>query len=142
MGKNAGSGRLEDSADGEALERRLFRGMWVSIVLAALVSVPLFPWRVTTGLLLGGVLSLFNHHWLRTALAAAFGRAAAGGRPRIRAARYVLRYFVVAAVVWAAYALDLVSLPATIVGLCAFVPALLIEALTQFYFAIVYREDT
>ncbi len=72
MGENAGNVGLEDSADGEALERRLFRGMWVSIVLAALVSVPLFPWRVTTGLLLGGALSLFNHHWLRTALAAAF----------------------------------------------------------------------
>ncbi|MGH9943174.1 MAG: ATP synthase subunit I, partial [Pyrinomonadaceae bacterium] len=126
-----------------ALERRLLRGMLISVVLAVMVSAALAPWRVTTGLLLGGVLSLFNHHWLRTAIGAAFGQAATspGQRPRLGAARYVLRYFIVALAVWSAYTLDLVSLPATIAGLCAFVPALMIEALMQFYFAIIYRED-
>ncbi|MGH9945375.1 MAG: hypothetical protein ACRD9R_23735, partial [Pyrinomonadaceae bacterium] len=67
------------ATDDVALERRLLRGMCVSVALAVLVSAALAPWRVTTGLLLGGILSLFNHHWLRTAIGAAFGRAAAGG---------------------------------------------------------------
>lgn len=122
--------------------RRLLRGMCVAVALAVLVSLPLAPWRVTTGLLLGGVLSVFNHHWLRTSLAAVFGEAAERGRrPRLNAARYVLRYFIVGVVVTAAYMLDLISVAATLAGLCSFAAAVMIEALTQLYFAIVYREE-
>lgn len=128
--------------EGVALERRLLRGMCVAVALAVIISLPLAPWRVTTGLLLGGALSFFNHHWLRTSLAAVFGNAAqAGARPRLNAARYVLRYFVVGLVIASAYALDLVSIAATIAGLCAFAAAIMIEAMTQFYYAIRYREE-
>ena len=34
------------------------------------------------------------------------------------------------------------TLPATIIGLSAFVPALFVEALRQFYFSIIHREGT
>ncbi len=118
------------------------RGMCVAVALAVTISLPLAPWRVTTGLLLGGVLSFFNHHWLRTSLAAVFGNAAqAGRRPRLNAARYVLRYFIIGLVVASAYMLDLVSIGATIAGLCSFAAAIMIEATTQLYFAIRYREE-
>ena len=128
--------------DGRALERRLLRGMCVALGLAIAISLPLAPWRVTAGLLLGGVLSFFNHHWLRTSLMAVFaGAAEAGKRPRLGAARYVLRYLVIALVVASAYTLNLVSIAATIAGLCSFAAAIMIEALTQLYFAIVYREE-
>ena len=127
--------------DGAALERRLFRGMCLSVAIAVIVSLPLAPWRVTTGLLLGGVLSFFNHHWLRASLGAVFGNAAQQGtRPRLSAARYVLRYFIVGSVVAAAYMFDLVLIGATIAGLCSFAAAIMIEAMTQLYFAIVHRE--
>jgi hypothetical protein len=139
---SAGSGTLAD-LEGAALERRLRRGMFVAVALAVAVSLPLAPWRVTTGLLLGGILSFFNHHWLRTSLTAVFGTAALqGGRPRLNAARYILRYFIIAAIVFVAYALDLVSVAATIAGLCSFAAAIMIEAFTQLYFAIVYREES
>jgi hypothetical protein len=141
MVHNTGSGAL-DLADPAAMERRLFRTMLWTVALAVVVSAPLAPWRVTTGLLLGGVLSLFNHHWLRTSLAAVFSTAQSGQRVKINAARYVLRYFVIAAVVAAAYALNLVSLVATLVGLCSFVVAAMIEAFMQIYFTIAHREET
>jgi ATP synthase I chain len=142
MNEIGGSGRPAVD-EGAALERRLLRGMFVSVAVAVLVSLPLAPWRVTTGLLLGGVLSFFNHHWLRTSLAAVFDTAAQQGRrPRMKAARYVLRYFIIAAVIAAAYMLDLVSVAATIAGLCSFAASIMIEALTQLYFAIRYREET
>lgn len=129
--------------EGAALERRLRRAMYVVIALAVIISALLAPWRVTTGLLLGGVLSLFNHHWLRTSLAAVFGEpAAAGKRPRLSAARYVLRYFVIACVVASAYMLNLISVPATLAGLCAFAAAVMVEAFIQFYFAIIGREES
>lgn len=128
--------------DPSAMERRIFRGMCWAVAAAVLISAPFAPWRVTTGLLLGGVLALLNHHWLRTSVAAVFGAAPAGARPKIRAARYVLRYVVIAAVVAVAYRLDLVSLAATLAGLCAFVAAALVEGFRQLYGAIAHREET
>jgi len=128
--------------DPQAMERRIFRWMCVTVALAVLISAPVAPWRVTSGLLLGGLLSLFNHHWLRTSVAAVFEAAPAGARPKMRASRYVLRYFVVAAVVFVAHGAGLVSLVATLAGMCAVVAGLLAEGFRQFYFAIVRREET
>jgi hypothetical protein len=132
-------GRAEDPA---AMERRIFRGMCVTVSLAVLVSAALAPWRVTTGLLLGGALSLLNHHWLRTSVAAMFQTAVEGARPKFKIARYILRYVVVAGVAVIAYKFDVVSLAATLAGMCSFVVAALFEGFTQLYFAIVHREET
>lgn len=136
-------GRSAFSAtDPVAMEQRLFRTMCGTVAIAVIVSAPLAPWRVTTGLLLGGILSLFNHHWLRTSLSAVFGTAESGKRVKINAARYVLRYFVIATVVALAYTLGLVSIVATLLGLCSFVVAAMLEAIMQIYFIIVNREGT
>jgi hypothetical protein len=127
--------------DSGALELRVFRVMIASIGLAVVVSTMLQPWRVTTGLMLGGLLSLLNFHWLEASVAAVFNVSAAE-LPRVRISRYVIRYFVVAGAGFAAYELRLVSLPAMFAGLCSFVPALFVEAFRQFYFAIIRREES
>ena len=139
---NSADGSAYSYTDPVAMERRLFRMMIVTVVVAVVASAPLAPWRVTTGLLLGGVLSLFNHHWLKSSLSAVFSTAESGKRVKIGAARYVLRYFVIAAVVASACTLNLVSIVATLVGLCSFVVAAMIEAFMQIYFAIRNREET
>ena len=128
-------------ADDGALELRIFRVMMASVAIAVIVSTMLAPWRVTFGLMLGGVLSLFNYHWLRTSVAAVFN-VSATERPRVKISRYIIRYFVVGVAVFAAYQLQVVSLPATIFGLCSFVPALFVEAFREFYFAIINREES
>jgi hypothetical protein len=125
-----------------ALERRILRAMCATVAFAVATSALIAPWRVTTGLLLGGALSIFNHHWLRTSIAAAFMVTESQPRPRMRLARYVLRYFVVACAVAAAVSLNAVSLAATLAGMCSFVAALFVEAGAQFYWAIVNREET
>lgn len=139
---SVGGGGVRKAADPVAMERRLVRGMWASVAAACAVSLPLAPWRVTAGLALGGALSLLNHHWLRSSLAAVFSTAGSGRRVKFRAARYVLRYFVIAAVVAAAHSFNLVSIVATLAGLCSFVPAALAEGSRQLYFAISRREET
>ncbi|MBC7912027.1 MAG: ATP synthase subunit I [Pyrinomonadaceae bacterium] len=131
-----------DDEDGVALERRLLRSMYVIFALAVVITAFLAPWRVLTGLLLGGVLSFFNHRWLRGSLRAVFGGQSVGGRPRLSAARYVLRYFVVGSIIAAAYMFDIISIVATLSGLCLFVAAVMVEAFVQLYFAVVYREET
>jgi hypothetical protein len=140
MADSAGRGALAGT-DPAAMQRRLFQMMCWAVAISVAVSLPLAQWRVTTGLLLGGVLSLFNHHWLRTSLAAVFDTAESGRRVKIRASRYVLRYFVLAAIISVAYAFDLVSIVATLVGLCSFVVAAMVEAFMQIYFALLNREE-
>jgi len=130
-----------EEADG-ALELRLFRVMIISVISAVVISAALAPWRVTFGLMLGGGLSLLNYYWLRTSVSAIFNIDHAVDRPRVRISRYFLRYLLVGIVVFAANELRLGSLAATIAGLCAFVPALFVEASRLFYFAIFHREES
>ena len=128
--------------DPAATERRILRGMCVAVALAVALSTFLAPWRVTTGLLLGGLLSLLNYNWLRTSAGAFLNSAAAGAKPKRKIARYFLRYAVVAGLVFAAYRFDLVSIVATLAGLCSFVVAALAEGFMQLYFAVIRREET
>ena len=128
-------------ADG-ALELRLFRLMMISVISVSIISLMLAPWRVSFGLILGGGLSLLNYHWLRTSVNAIFNIDHAGQRPRVRISSYLIRYLIVGAAIFAAYELRLVSIAATIAGLCSFVPALFVEAFRQFYFVIIHREES
>ena len=115
--------------------------MAIATGLSVVVSAFIGPWRVTTGLLVGGLLALFNHRWLKNSAAAAIQLSTAGGAPRLRLAQFLLRYLVMAAVVFATCTSDLVSLPAVLAGLATFVVAMLVEAFREFYFAIIEREE-
>jgi hypothetical protein len=146
MSEGADSARPRGASDAReephAVERRVFRDTCAAVLIAVAACSLLAPWRVTTGILLGGALSLFNMYWLRSSVAAVFGAAHAGRPARMKAARYVLRYFVVVLIVVAANALGLVSLVATLAGMCAVVAALLAEGFRLLYFAIIRREET
>lgn len=135
------AGSLLPESQNTGLERRIFRTMAVTVAIACLASVLVADWRVTSGLLLGGLLSLLNHHWLRSSAAAAFSVVAHGAKPKLRIAQYVLRYLVIGGVVFIAYKSNLVSLAATIAGLCSFVIALFAEAMREFYLVITHREE-
>ena len=130
---------MRDVADG--LEVRLLRSMIATVVVAAGICAFVAPWRITSGVILGGGLSILNYRWLHTSVAAIFDINLASERPRAGVSRYILRYLVVGALVFAAVNLQIVSLPATLAGLAAFVPALFVEALREFYFAIFHREE-
>lgn len=132
---------FEAEEDPRAAERRIFRDTCIAAGVAVVVSACLAPWRLTAGILLGGALAVFNHYWLRESVASVFGGAQSGRGRKLGAARFVLRYFVIAAVVFAAVRLGLASLVATLAGMCAVVPALLAEGVRQFYTALVRREE-
>ena len=139
---NRVTGTLLPESQSSDLERRIFRSMVIAVVAAVLISLPFGEWRVSLGLLLGGLLSLLNHHWLKSSAAAAFSVVAHGAKPQLSIVNYVLRYLVIAGVVFLAYQLNVVSLAATIAGLYSFVVALFIEAFRGFYLAILHREET
>ena len=124
------------------VEARIFRSMAAAVAVAVVICAGVTPWRVTLGVLLGGGLSLLNYRWLHDSVAALLNVQTPGAKPRMRLWKHVFRYLVVGAVVFAAYALNLIYLPATIAGLCSFVVALFVEAFRQFYFALIRREES
>ena len=124
------------------VEARIFRSMAVAVAVAVVVCAAVAPWRVTLGVLLGGGLSLLNYRWLHGSVAALLNLQTAGAKPRMSLWKHAFRYLVLGGVVFAAYALNIVSLPATIAGLCSFVVAIFVEAFRQFYFAIIRREES
>lgn len=126
----------------DTTEARIFRAMIVAVAVAVVVSAIAAPWRVTSGLLLGGVLSLLNYRWLSGSVAALLDVQKPGAKPRMKLWKHGLRYLVIAVAVFAGYQLNLISLAAMIAGLCSFVPALFVEAGRQFYFAIIRGEES
>lgn len=131
---------MSDPAN-NAINLRIFRTMAIATGLSVAVSAVVGPWRVTTGLLAGGLLALFSHRWLKNSAAAAIDLSIGGSAPRLRLAQFILRYVVIAAMVFTLNELDVVSLPAVLAGMSTFVVAILVEALREFYFAIIQREE-
>jgi hypothetical protein len=125
----------------KSLDKRVFYTMVVTTALAVSISAFISPWRVSSGLLVGGVLALFSHRWLKNSAAAAIRLSTEGGVSDFRLAQFLLRYVVIAAVVFAMHTLDLISLPAVLAGLSSFVVAIFVEAIREFYFAIKQREE-
>ena len=123
------------------LESRVFRTMAIASALSVSVAAFIAPWRVTTGLLMGGLLALFSHRWLTNSATAAVQLSAGRGQSQWKLAQFVLRYVVIAAAIFAAYTLDLVSLLWVLAGMSSFVVAIFVEAFREFYFAIIKREE-
>jgi hypothetical protein len=137
---SAGTAAISNAVT-EPVNARIFRTMTIVVFAASVLSLFFFPWRVATGLLLGGLLSLLNFRWMHSSIASVLSVASSGIKPEIRITQYVVRYFVVGLAVYLAYSLHFVSLPATLAGLCSFVVALFVEAFREFYFSIVRREE-
>jgi len=131
---------MSDSAS-NAINLRIFRTMAVATGLSVAVSAVIGPWRVTTGLLIGGLLALFSHRWLKNSAAAAIELSIGGATPRLRLAQFMLRYIVIGALVFSLNELNLLSLTAVLAGLSSFVVAIFVEAFREFYFAIIQREE-
>ena len=124
-----------------AINLRIFRTMAIATGLSVAVSAIAGPWRVTTGLLVGGLLALFSHRWLKNSAAAAIQLSVGGAVPQLRLAQFILRYVVIGALVFSLNELNLLSLPAALAGMATFVVAIFVEALREFYFAIIQREE-
>ena len=125
----------------KGLNARIFRVMLVVTVVAATASIFVAPWRTSAGLLIGGLLALFSHRWLRNSAAAAISLSVGGGVRQIQLFQFLLRYLVVGATIFAAFEFGIASLPAMLIGLSSFVVALFVEAFREFYFAIIRREE-
>lgn len=126
----------DDNRDSERLERRLQRNSLIVITLALIAAAVWSGERMAMGVLLGGALSLFNKRWLTGSARAILSQAAEmqnGRIPPFTAAKFILRYYVVALVigvaVWSGHFHPL----GIGVGFAAFVGGVMIEAGYQLY---------
>jgi hypothetical protein len=134
-------GRVLEEND-YALHSRIFRSMMAATAMATIVAAVIAPWRIASGLLLGGILAVLSHSWLKSSATAAINLSIGSEQPGLKPIQFLLRYLVIASVVIIASQLKIVSVPAVLFGLSTFVVALLIEALREFYIAIIRREET
>lgn len=120
---------LEQDAQQERLRRRLERNTWLilgGMVLLAAVSGDV---RLISGVILGGILGWVNHRWLASSLRAVLVASATDGTiPRRQVALFTLRFIVVAAAIALALWSERFHLLAIIVGYCAFIGAVMLEA--------------
>jgi hypothetical protein len=123
-------------------ERRLLVTMSVVLILLVGASLFLADWDVTIGLILGGALSFLNYFWLKNSLSSLFEKVGTGRGGKFSASFYIIRYAVIAVVIFAAAQLHLASVAAMLVGLLSFAFAILLEAVIQLYLAIVNREES
>lgn len=108
--------------------------MCATVFFAVAASALFMNLKLTSSLLLGGLLGILNYHWLATSVASTIQLGLDGKKSRIRrASRYVLRYFVIAAVLFLAYKANVISIPAALLGMSSFVVAIFVEAFMQMY---------
>ena len=115
--------------------------MAIVLILATIVSLVVATWQVTTGLILGGILSFVNYYWLKFALKSVFEKAVEGEKPKFLVGKYILRYFAIGAVIVLVYLIKVISVAAVIGGLLTFAAAILIESFILVAIHISKREE-
>lgn len=113
--------------------RALLFKMIVVVIAGAIVGFAAFSVKAGLGVLIGGVLAFANYFWQKYSLKAIFDRAIHGEKSRFLAARYILRYVVLASVVATIYVTDTVSIYGVIFGLASFSIAVVIEGFISIF---------
>jgi hypothetical protein len=81
------------------------------------------------GVLAGGLMSFANYFWQRGSMRAIFDQAANGEMPVFLALRYILRYAIIGGILWFFYVTGAFPVAAVVLGLAAFVFAVIVEGL-------------
>ena len=118
--------------------RRIYQGMAVLGVAGTLVFLVWKGWRWGLGFAFGAALSALNFHWLKGAvdvLVAKFSQSPSPiphlPSPKRAAARFGLRYGLLALAGYVIFATSLANLTAFLAGLFVFVAAVLVEMVYQ-----------
>jgi|SRR5882672_7836094 len=120
--------------DDSGIERRFQRNVYIVIGVAATAGWFLSGWRMALGALLGGALCLFNIRWLSGSVRAILSKAVVmqnGRVPPFTASKFILRYFIVAAVIAIAFSTGYFHPLGIGIGFAAFAGGVMIEAAYQ-----------
>jgi len=127
---------FQDNPDDEGVYRRFQRNTCIFLGLALMASLVLGAWRIAAGVLLGGVLALFNKRWLEGSIRAILSQAVAmqdGRVPPWTASKLILRYFILALCFGLALLTGAFHPLGLAIGFASFVGRVMIEAGYQIY---------
>ena len=120
--------------DDSGIERRFQRNTYVVIGVAVIAGWFLSGWRMALGATLGGALCLFNVRWLSGSVRAILNKAVVTQSRRVppfTASKFILRYFVIAAVIGIALLTGYFHPLGIGIGFAAFAGGVMIEAAYQ-----------
>ena len=124
-----------------SLVHRLRWFMIGSISIAIIVSLFFANLSFTTGLAIGGILSLINFYLLQSSVSQFFRFALTGNVPKFSVFKYVSRFVIIGIIVGLAKWFEIVSVTGILLGLCSLIVALMCEALIQLYLHFSKREE-
>ena len=131
---------VEDN-ESKSLINRLRWFMTGSVSIAIIISLFLADFSFTTGLAIGGILSLINFNWLQSSVKGLFQLVSENNTPKFPVFKYFLRFVIIGIVVGLAKWLAIASVTGILLGLCSLVTALMIEAFIQLYLHFSKREE-
>ena len=117
----------------EISHRRILIEMVIVVIAGAAAGFAFFSAKAGLGVLIGGVLAFANYYWQKYSLKAIFDRAVHGKKSQFLAARYILRYVIIGAVVAWIYWSDAMSIFGVIFGLASFSIAVVIEGFINIF---------
>jgi predicted secreted protein len=123
---------LTTEAELRRSNRGLVVGMLIFGVLLAIFAGPVFGVRGSIGVIVGLGLAWLNFRWLDSSTRAMMGTPELATTP-ILAMKYVLRYVLIAAVIFGIWYYDLLPVAAVIAGLASFAIAVVFKGLKSIF---------
>ena len=111
----------------EAVERRVWRNIFVVIALGVLAACVLAEWKFALGLAIGGALALLNYKWLHSSLKDILSAGSSKAPPGTMM-MFAARWLVIAIVIYGASLTGFIKPIAMLVGLFAPAIAVVMEA--------------
>ena len=116
--------------------------MAIVVVLGSLANLIFISQLSGLGFFIGGILSFANYYWLKHSLKKMFIETSEGEhKPHYSAARYISRYFTLAAVLAIIVLTHTVPIAAVVLGLVSFAFAIIIEAFIRIFSSFFKREE-
>lgn len=115
---------------------RIERTILILGIASALAALGFFSWKDSIGIVVGAAVTWLNFRWMRTSVVGLTNKLAqkpdANGSTMVLALKFLLRYAMVVAVVYATLKSSVASVLGVFAGLLLIVPALMIEAVYEF----------
>jgi hypothetical protein len=124
---------LTTDRNADSMSTRGIAGVMAAVAVAgALLGFVLQGKRFGVGILFGGVLAFINYFWLERSTRAVFENTAVSSSGWL-AAKYILRYVAIGAVLLLIYLTGVLPVTAVIAGLAAFAVAVVIQGLKNIF---------
>ncbi|MDI9570754.1 MAG: ATP synthase subunit I [Pseudomonadota bacterium] len=113
----------------DPFQQRLEIANWVVLAVLVFVGAVIFSWKFTLGVLLGGLISIVNYHWLCRDVRKVFAYLTHRAKSRIMF-KYYIRFGVTAVALYFIVSSGIVEVAGLLIGLSTVIVNIVITAVT------------